>query len=65
MDYDVVILGGGLTGCSIAYELSKYNLNIALIEKNTPILGVIFSKVYIAIYKTINIPVFKIKICFY
>lgn len=34
MDYDVVILGGGLIGCSIAYELSKYNLNIALIEKN-------------------------------
>lgn len=34
MDYDVLILGGGLVGCSIAYELSKYNLNIALIEKN-------------------------------
>lgn len=34
MDYDVLILGGGLVGCAIAYELSKYNLNIALIEKN-------------------------------
>lgn len=34
MDYDVLILGGGLVGCSIAYELSKYNLNIALIEKD-------------------------------
>lgn len=34
MDYDVLILGGGLEGCAIAYELSKYNLNIALIEKN-------------------------------
>lgn len=34
MDYDVVILGGGLIGCSMAYELCKYNLNIALIEKN-------------------------------
>lgn len=34
MDYDVLILGGELVGCAIAYELSKYNLNIALVEKN-------------------------------
>lgn len=34
MDYDVLILGGGIVGCSIAYELSKYSLNIALIEKD-------------------------------
>lgn len=34
MDYDVVILGGGLSGCAMVYELCKYNLNIALIEKN-------------------------------
>ncbi|MBU5317060.1 FAD-dependent oxidoreductase [Clostridium bornimense] len=33
MDYDVIILGGGTYGCAIAYELSKYSLNIALIEK--------------------------------
>ncbi|MDP4146168.1 MAG: FAD-dependent oxidoreductase [Bacillota bacterium] len=33
MDYDVLVLGGGIIGCSIAYELSKYSLNIALIEK--------------------------------
>lgn len=33
MDYDVLILGGGVIGCATAYELSKYNLNIALIEK--------------------------------
>lgn len=34
MDYDVLILGGGIIGCTVAYELSKYNLNIALIEKD-------------------------------
>lgn len=33
MDYDVLILGGGIVGCAVAYELSKYSLNIALIEK--------------------------------
>lgn len=34
MDYDVIILGGGIIGCAVAYELSKYSLNIALIEKD-------------------------------
>lgn len=34
MDYDVVILGGGLAGCSVAASLAKYNLNIAVIERN-------------------------------
>jgi glycerol-3-phosphate dehydrogenase len=31
--YDVLIIGGGVTGCSIARTLSKYDLNIALLEK--------------------------------
>lgn len=39
MDYDVLILGGGIVGCAIAYELSKYNLNIALIEKDYDIVN--------------------------
>lgn len=34
MDYDVLVLGGGIVGCAVAYELSKYSLNIALIEKD-------------------------------
>ncbi len=29
-----MILGGGIIGCAVAYELSKYNLNIAVIEKD-------------------------------
>ncbi|PJI10348.1 MULTISPECIES: FAD-dependent oxidoreductase [Clostridium] len=33
MDYDVLILGGDIIGCAVAYELSKYNLNVSLIEK--------------------------------
>ncbi|WP_244834167.1 FAD-dependent oxidoreductase [Clostridium sp. BJN0001] len=37
MDYDVLILGGGIIGCAIAYNLSKYNINIALIEKKSDI----------------------------
>ncbi|MEG1798538.1 MAG: FAD-dependent oxidoreductase, partial [Clostridium sp.] len=34
MDYDILILGGGIIGCALSYELSKYNLNIAVIEKD-------------------------------
>ncbi len=30
---DVLVIGGGITGCSIARELSKYNLNVILAEK--------------------------------
>ena len=31
--YDVVIIGGGVTGASIARELSRYKLKIAILEK--------------------------------
>jgi glycerol-3-phosphate dehydrogenase len=30
---DVLIVGGGITGCAIARELSKWNLNTVLVEK--------------------------------
>ena len=30
---DVVIIGAGVIGCAIARELSKYELNICIVEK--------------------------------
>ncbi len=33
--YDVAIVGAGVTGCFIAKELSKYNLNVAVFEERT------------------------------
>lgn len=33
MIYDVIIIGGGVTGCCIARTLSKYDLKICLLEK--------------------------------
>lgn len=33
-DADVVIVGGGITGCGVARELSKYDLKIILVEKS-------------------------------
>ncbi len=32
--YDYIILGAGITGCSTAYFLSKYNKNVLLIDRN-------------------------------
>ncbi|WP_392485991.1 NAD(P)/FAD-dependent oxidoreductase [Haloimpatiens sp. FM7315] len=35
--YDIAIIGAGVIGCNIARELSKYDLNICVIEKNSDI----------------------------
>ncbi|MHA1456518.1 MAG: NAD(P)/FAD-dependent oxidoreductase [Promethearchaeota archaeon] len=37
MIYDVVIIGGGVIGCCIARTLSKYDIKIALLEKEADI----------------------------
>ncbi len=40
MNYDIAVIGAGITGAGIAYELSKYNLSVALIDKyNAPSQG--------------------------
>ena len=33
LELDVLVIGGGISGCSILRELTKYNLKVALIEK--------------------------------
>ncbi len=35
--WDVVIVGGGISGCAVARELSKYNLKILLCEKHSDV----------------------------
>lgn len=37
MKYDVLIIGAGITGTSIAYELSKYDLKVGLIEEQNDV----------------------------
>ena len=33
MFYDVLIIGGGIVGCAIARELTRYRLRVGLCEK--------------------------------
>lgn len=35
--YDAVIIGGGIIGCAIARELSKYSISVALLEKESDV----------------------------
>jgi protoporphyrinogen oxidase len=54
MDWDVAILGGGITGLTAAQEMSKKGLKVVLIEKNTSLGGLLYSvkagKSYIEAY---------------
>ncbi|EOU1682925.1 NAD(P)/FAD-dependent oxidoreductase [Clostridium perfringens] len=34
---DIIVIGAGVVGCSIARELSKYNLDILVVEKNSDV----------------------------
>ena len=33
MKYDVVVIGGGVTGCAIARELSRYQMKVCVAER--------------------------------
>ena len=35
--YDIIIMGAGVTGCFIARELSRYKLNVLVLEKNNDV----------------------------
>ena len=36
MNYDAIVIGGGISGCAAAYYLSNAGQNVALIEKDAP-----------------------------
>ena len=44
--YDIVIFGGGISGLTVAHELLKYNLKIAVIEKESILGGMARSDIY-------------------
>ena len=36
-DWDVLVIGGGISGCAVARELSRYKLKILLVEKHSDV----------------------------
>ena len=39
MNFDAVIIGGGVVGCAIARELSKYQIQVMVVDKNEDVGG--------------------------
>lgn len=37
MEYDVAIIGAGVSGASTAWQLSRYNVKVALLERWTDV----------------------------
>ena len=37
MTYDVLVIGCGVVGAATAYELSKYNLKVLILEKENDV----------------------------
>ena len=35
--FDICIIGAGVTGCAIAQRLAKYDINVALVEKEADV----------------------------
>ena len=35
--YDCIIIGAGISGCSLAFELSKYSGKVLWLEKNNDV----------------------------
>lgn len=52
IEYDVVIIGGGTSGCSCAYNCAKNNLKTLLIEKNNYLGGLMTGGLVVPIMKS-------------
>ena len=37
LKYDIIIIGAGVSGCAVARELSRYDLNICVLDKESDV----------------------------
>jgi len=52
LNYDVVIIGGGTSGCACAYNCAKNNLKTLLVEKNNHLGGLMTSGLVVPVMKS-------------
>lgn len=59
--FDVAIIGGGVVGCAIARELSRYQLKVALIERSSDVARGTSGKNSGVVHTGINVPTGSLK----
>ena len=52
MKYDVIVVGGGTSGCATAYTLAKGGKKVLLVEKNIHLGGTMTSALVTPMMKT-------------
>jgi glycerol-3-phosphate dehydrogenase len=59
--FDVAIIGGGVGGCAIARELSRYQLRVAVLERAADVARGTSGKNSGVVHTGINVPVGSVK----
>ncbi|MBI2885947.1 MAG: NAD(P)/FAD-dependent oxidoreductase [Chloroflexi bacterium] len=60
-EYDVAVVGGGVVGCAIARELSRYQLKVVLLEKESDVGRGTSGKNSAVVHTGFNVPVGSVK----
>ena len=57
---DVVIIGGGINGCSLAYQLEKKGKSVVLCEKSFLCSAIVYIIISLLTYERMTITIIKI-----
>lgn len=60
-EYDVAVVGGGVVGCAIARELSRYQVSVVLLEKESDVARGTSGKNSGVVHTGFNVPVGSVK----
>jgi len=60
-EYDVAVVGGGVVGCAIARELSRYQLSVVLLEKESDVARGTSGKNSGVVHTGFNVPTGSVK----
>lgn len=60
-EYDVAVVGGGVVGCAIARELTRYQLSVVLLEKESDVARGTSGKNSGVVHTGFNVPIGSVK----